>query len=82
VVDGTYEDAAEAARWAATDPGALEIADVGDSDTARWVIEGYSALLPECELGGLRRTDPDAYDAALALALGRAPKSGRSAAPS
>lgn len=50
VVDGTYEDAVAAARWAGTDPGSLEIADVGDSDTARWVIEGYSKLFAECEL--------------------------------
>ena len=43
VVDGTYEDAV--AR-AAADPG-LEIADVGASGPARWVIDGYATLFSE-----------------------------------
>jgi diaminopropionate ammonia-lyase len=43
VIDGDYE---EAVALAAAD-GALEIADVGDSDPARWVIDGYATLFAE-----------------------------------
>ncbi|HVV57375.1 MAG TPA: pyridoxal-phosphate dependent enzyme [Gaiellaceae bacterium] len=47
VVDGTYEDALALARLEAAQPGAIEIADVGDSDTARWVVDGYATLFTE-----------------------------------
>jgi diaminopropionate ammonia-lyase len=47
VVDGTYEEAVAAAAEAALVPGALEIADVGTSDPARWVIDGYATLFDE-----------------------------------
>ncbi len=47
VVDGTYEEAVVAAHAAAADPGAVEIADVGDSPQAAWVIDGYATLFAE-----------------------------------
>src|SRR5690349_13003587 len=47
VVDGSYEDALERAHTAAEQPGAIEIADVGTSDPARWVIDGYATLFAE-----------------------------------
>lgn len=47
VVDGSYEDAvAHAAADGARD-GLLEIADVGVSASARWVIDGYATLFAE-----------------------------------
>lgn len=47
VVDGSYEDAvARAAADAAAD-GVVEIADVGDSGPASWVIDGYATLFAE-----------------------------------
>jgi diaminopropionate ammonia-lyase len=47
IVDGTYEDAVARATEAAAVPGVLQIADVGTSDTARWVIDGYATLFAE-----------------------------------
>jgi diaminopropionate ammonia-lyase len=47
VVDGDYEDAVAQARAAGATPGHLEIADVGDSGPARWVIDGYQTLFAE-----------------------------------
>jgi diaminopropionate ammonia-lyase len=47
VVDGGYEEAVGAAEAAATEPGSLLIADVGDSGPAHWVIDGYSTLFAE-----------------------------------
>jgi diaminopropionate ammonia-lyase len=47
VVDGDYEVAVARASEAAAEPGALEIADVGDSGPARWVIDGYHTLFAE-----------------------------------
>lgn len=47
VVDGAYEDALALARLEAAEPGAIEIADVGSSDTARWVVDGYATLFTE-----------------------------------
>jgi diaminopropionate ammonia-lyase len=47
VVDGTYEDAVEAAAMAAGDPGVEVIADVGDGGSAEWVIDGYQTLFAE-----------------------------------
>jgi diaminopropionate ammonia-lyase len=47
VVDGTYEEAVARARAEAARPGALELADVGASGPARWVIDGYATLFAE-----------------------------------
>ena len=47
VVDGDYEDAVRAASRAAREPHAAEIADVGASDQAHWVIDGYATLFGE-----------------------------------
>jgi diaminopropionate ammonia-lyase len=47
IVDGTYEDAVAAASLAGTAEGVAEIADVGTSETARWVIDGYATLFAE-----------------------------------
>jgi diaminopropionate ammonia-lyase len=47
VVDGAYEDAVAAAAEAAAQPDAIEIADIGDSGPARWVIDGYHTLFAE-----------------------------------
>jgi diaminopropionate ammonia-lyase len=47
VVDGTYEDAVARARAAGAAPGTAEIADVGESDAASWVIDGYATLFAE-----------------------------------
>jgi diaminopropionate ammonia-lyase len=49
VVDGTYEDAVAQAAEAAAEPGVLEVADVGTSGTAHWVIDGYATLFDEAE---------------------------------
>jgi diaminopropionate ammonia-lyase len=47
VVDGSYEDAVTAAAEAGSAPGVLEIADVGTSGPAHWVIDGYATLFVE-----------------------------------
>jgi diaminopropionate ammonia-lyase len=47
VVDGTYEDAVEAAALAAREHGTALIADVGVSGPAAWVIDGYATLFAE-----------------------------------
>ena len=47
VVDGDYEDAVARADATRTAPGALVIADVGDSAPAHWVIDGYATLFVE-----------------------------------
>lgn len=52
VVDGDYEEAVAQARAAGAEPGCLEIADVGDSDPARWVIDGYQTLFAEASEQG------------------------------
>jgi diaminopropionate ammonia-lyase len=49
VVDGTYEDAVAQAAAEAERPGVLELADVGATDPARWVIDGYATLFAELE---------------------------------
>lgn len=46
-VDGTYEEAVAAAKAAAEEAGVAEIADVGSSGPARWVIDGYGTLFAE-----------------------------------
>ena len=47
VVDGTYEQAVEAAAVAAAEPGVALIADVGEGGPAQWVIDGYQTLFAE-----------------------------------
>jgi diaminopropionate ammonia-lyase len=47
VIDGTYEDAVARAAAAAAEPGVAEVADVGTSGPARWVIDGYATLFAE-----------------------------------
>jgi diaminopropionate ammonia-lyase len=47
VVDGTYEDAVALAERAASEPGVLLIADVGQGGPAEWVIDGYQTLFAE-----------------------------------
>jgi diaminopropionate ammonia-lyase len=47
VVDGTYEEAVARAAAAGAEPGAVELADVGDDGPASWVIDGYATLFAE-----------------------------------
>jgi diaminopropionate ammonia-lyase len=47
VVDGSYEDAVAAAEREGVREGVLEIADVGASGPAAWVIDGYATLFAE-----------------------------------
>ncbi|MFL5910873.1 MAG: pyridoxal-phosphate dependent enzyme [Gaiellaceae bacterium] len=47
VVDGSYEEAVEAAARAAREAGTALIADVGETGTAEWVIDGYATLFSE-----------------------------------
>jgi diaminopropionate ammonia-lyase len=47
VVDGAYEDTVAAAELAAAEDGAALVADVGESSTAEWVIDGYATLFTE-----------------------------------
>lgn len=49
VVDGDYEQAVAGADAAGAEPGALVIADVGDSGPADWVIDGYATLFAEAD---------------------------------
>ena len=52
VVDGAYEETVERARRGGTAPGVLEIADVGRTGPAEWVIDGYATLFAECAAHG------------------------------
>ncbi len=52
VVDGTYEDAVACAMREGERPGALELADVGESGPARWVVDGYATLFAEAAAQG------------------------------
>jgi diaminopropionate ammonia-lyase len=47
VIDGTYEEAVARAAAAGEQPGVAEIADVGSTGPARWVIDGYATLFAE-----------------------------------
>lgn len=47
VIDGDYEEAVALAAADGARDGVLEIADVGSSGPARWVIEGYATLFAE-----------------------------------
>jgi diaminopropionate ammonia-lyase len=52
VVDGSYEDAVAQAAESGRAPGAIEIADVGESGPAHWVIDGYQTLFGETAAHG------------------------------
>jgi len=52
IVDGSYEEAVAHAKRAGREQGVAEIADVGDSDPARWVIDGYATLFDEAAAQG------------------------------
>jgi diaminopropionate ammonia-lyase len=47
VIDGAYEEAVALAARAGERPGVAEIADVGSSGPARWVVDGYATLFAE-----------------------------------
>ncbi len=47
VVDGDYEDAVRQAAAEGARDGCLEVADVGDSGPAHWVVDGYATLFAE-----------------------------------
>jgi diaminopropionate ammonia-lyase len=47
VVSGTYEDAVKAAAGAAMEDRVALIADVGETGSAEWVIDGYATLFSE-----------------------------------
>ena len=47
VIDGDYEQAVAAAAAEAALPGCFELADVGESGPAAWVIDGYATLFVE-----------------------------------
>ncbi len=49
VVSGAYEDAVRSASRAGQQPDAAEIADVGASPSAHWVIDGYATLFEELD---------------------------------
>ena len=49
VVPGTYEEAVARAAADGEQDGVLEIADVGTSGSARWVIDGYATLFGEID---------------------------------
>ena len=49
IVDGTYEDAVAEASRVGEGAAVAGIADVGSSDTARWVIDGYATLFTELD---------------------------------
>jgi diaminopropionate ammonia-lyase len=51
LVDGSYEDACALAATVAGQDGMLEVADVGDSGPASWVIDGYATLFAEAGPG-------------------------------
>jgi diaminopropionate ammonia-lyase len=52
LVEGLYEDAVAEAAAAAEQSGVAEIADVGTSPEAAWVIDGYATLFAEAEEQG------------------------------
>lgn len=52
VTEGAYEQAVVQATRAGGKPGAIEIADVGESGPARWVVDGYQTLYAEIEADG------------------------------
>src|SRR5256714_3903263 len=48
-IDGDYEAAVAQAAAKGAEPGAMELADVGGSGPASWVIDGYATLFAEME---------------------------------
>jgi diaminopropionate ammonia-lyase len=52
IVDGSYEDAVAGAAADGAADGVAVVADVGTSDTARWVIDGYATLFDEARAQG------------------------------
>jgi diaminopropionate ammonia-lyase len=52
VVEGNYEDAVRKAAADGAADGFLELADVGDSKPAHWVIDGYATLFAEVAAQG------------------------------
>jgi diaminopropionate ammonia-lyase len=52
VTDGRYEEAVTLATRAAREPDTIEIADVGDSGPAHWVVDGYQTMYAEIEAEG------------------------------
>jgi diaminopropionate ammonia-lyase len=52
VTDGDYENAVALAARDGSEDGAVEIADVGESGPARWVIDGYATLFAEAGAQG------------------------------
>jgi diaminopropionate ammonia-lyase len=53
VVEAAYETAVARARAAATEPGVVEIADVGeDAGPPAWVVDGYATLFAEVAAQG------------------------------
>ena len=60
VVDGTYEDAVRLAAEEGARPGAIELADVGASGPAHWVIDGYATLFAELDRRSTRSSCPSA----------------------
>jgi diaminopropionate ammonia-lyase len=49
IIDGTYEECVARAAAEAAQPGFLELADVGASGPAEWVIDGYATLFDEIQ---------------------------------
>jgi diaminopropionate ammonia-lyase len=52
VTTGSYEEAVVLATRAGGEPDAVEIADVGESGPAHWVVDGYHTLYAEIEAEG------------------------------
>ena len=52
LVDGLYEDAVARAAVRGARAGVLEVADVGTSGSASWVIDGYATLFDETKRQG------------------------------
>jgi diaminopropionate ammonia-lyase len=50
MVHGTYEEAVERAAREGAEPGCFELADVGASGPASWVIDGYATLFSELQM--------------------------------
>jgi diaminopropionate ammonia-lyase len=54
VTGGSYEEAVVLAHRAGQEPDVIEIADVGESGPAHWVVDGYQTLYAEIEADGGR----------------------------
>jgi diaminopropionate ammonia-lyase len=52
IVGAAYETAVERARAEATEPGVVQIADVGADGPATWVVDGYATLFAEAAAQG------------------------------